>query len=84
MGDRLRLYPQLFCMRTIPVISESRQTAALSTVVKHHSSFGCPDLIETLAILQLRQLSCTQHTSFVPVHKFNRGPNTNRTSRRCK
>jgi hypothetical protein len=34
-------------------------------VVTHHS-------IETLAILQLRQLSCTQHTSGMQLHKFNR------------
>jgi hypothetical protein len=40
--------------------------------VKHRSSFCCQDSIETLAILQLRQLSCTQHTSEVPVHKLNR------------
>lgn len=49
-----------------------------------HSSFGCQDSIERLAILQLQQLSRTQHTSDVPVHTFNQGPNTNRTSRRCK
>jgi hypothetical protein len=37
---------------------------------------------QALAILQLRQLSCTQHTSRVQLQKFNRSRDTNRTTRR--